>query len=304
MNKTKVHICYDVDGWCYHNRARAIQKHAPGTFDVTIGRSHEAIKAGRFDYDVVMQLCYGQCGRLRAAMTRAGSKAKLLAGYNAGWGYRLEYFSELQQHADWVVFNNHENWVKTGKPPNTACISNGVDRDVFNVRVPPKQRKPRVLWTGSEFHRQNGDVKGYDALLRPLAERLAADGIECDLFLVDSHGPERRTPEQMAKWYNTGTVYVVASEMEGTPNPALEAASCGCTIVSTRVGNMPELIAPHLNGLLVDRTLDDLYGGIVWAADHYLPLAGEMLKRIQYWGWHYRAAQYYALFRRVLGRMG
>ncbi len=28
---------------------------------------------------------------------------------------------------------------------------------------------------------------------------------------------------------------------EGTPNPALEAASAGCVVVSTRVGNMPPL---------------------------------------------------------------
>ena len=46
----------------------------------------------------------------------------------------------------------------------------------------------------------------------------------------------------MAAWYDTGTVYVVASQFEGTPNPALEAASAGCVVVSTPVGNMPELI--------------------------------------------------------------
>ncbi|MEO8601389.1 MAG: glycosyltransferase [bacterium] len=39
---------------------------------------------------------------------------------------------------------------------------------------------------------------------------------------------------------------------EGTPNPALEAAACGCTVVSTPVGTLPELIRDAANGYLVE----------------------------------------------------
>jgi glycosyltransferase involved in cell wall biosynthesis len=39
--------------------------------------------------------------------------------------------------------------------------------------------------------------------------------------------------------------------MDGTPNPALEAASCECAIVSNHVGNMPEFIKHGVNGLFV-----------------------------------------------------
>lgn len=299
MKPYRIHICYDVEGWCYHNRALALQKHAPEWLTLTIGPSHAALKTA-LDYDLVLQLCYGQIERLRKQRDRVESKATIVAGYNAGWGYRLEHFSYLQEHANHVLFNNAENWEKHGRPTGTSCISNGVDRDVFGVTTPPVERKPRVLWTGSQFHQQNGDVKGYESLLKPLAAWLKLDGIPADYWLVDSHGPERKTADEMAAWYNTGTVYVVASEMEGTPNPALEMASCGGVVCSTRVGNMPELIEHGVNGALVDRTLDDLYAGVVLCCERYQSMTRAMQGRVEFWDWKYRAARYYALFRRLI----
>jgi len=299
VTQYRVHICYDVEGWCYHNRALAIQKYATEGMVVTIGSSSIALRAP-LDYDLVLQLCYGQTERMRRHRDRTAPNTTLVAGYNTGWGYRLEHFSYLQEHADHVVFNNTENWEKHGRPGRTSCISNGVDRDIFRVTVPPSERAPRVLWTGSEFHKENHDVKGYAGLLGPLAERLRGAGIATDYWLVNSHGPERKTAGEMAAWYNTGTVYVVASEMEGTPNPALEMASCGGVVCSTRVGNMPELIEHGINGALVDRTLDDLYAGLVLCCERYQEMAKAMEGRIRFWDWQYRAARYYALFRRLI----
>jgi glycosyltransferase involved in cell wall biosynthesis len=55
----------------------------------------------------------------------------------------------------------------------------------------------------------------------------------------------------MRKWYNQGHVYIVASETDGTPNTALEAAACGRPIISNYVGNMPEFIKDGWNGFLI-----------------------------------------------------
>jgi glycosyltransferase involved in cell wall biosynthesis len=295
----RVHLCYDVEGWCYHHRLSAIERYAPDTFEVTIGPSLEATR-GPLEYDLVLQLCYGQTKRLRKQRDAVNPKCIIAAGFNAGWGYRGEYFSYLQEHADHVVFNNHENWEKHGRPTATSWISNGLDTDVFRITTPPEDRKPQVMWTGSKYHLQNGDVKGYAELLLPLAERLKLDGIDSDLWLVDSHGPARKTLCEMADWYNTGTVYVVASAMEGTPNPALEMAACGGVVCSTRVGNMPELIEHGINGVLVDRTLDDLHAGVKLCCERYQEMSRAMQDRIKFWGWQYRAPRYYSLFKRLI----
>jgi glycosyltransferase involved in cell wall biosynthesis len=142
-------------------------------------------------------------------------------------------------------------------------------------------------------------VKGYDDHVVPLAQRLEALGIPTSLHLVDARGPAVRSAHEMADWYNTGTVLVCASAAEGTPNPALEAAACGCTIVSTPVGSMPELIRSGENGYLVERRVDALLDGVRAAVADYRRLARRMQVDIQEWGWDRRSPDYFAVFRRL-----
>jgi len=66
-------------------------------------------------------------------------------------------------------------------------------------------RKPRLLWCGSEFHRK---IKGYDDILIRLRDRLKNHGLPLDLRLINSNGPIKYSRVQMARWYNTGTIYV------------------------------------------------------------------------------------------------
>jgi glycosyltransferase involved in cell wall biosynthesis len=108
----------------------------------------------------------------------------------------------------------------------------------------------------------------------------------------------------MLDWYNSGTVLVCASESEGTPNPALEAAACGCTIVTTRVGNMPELISDGVNGVFVERDLDSLERGVRCAIANYVPMATRLLADIQSWQWPRRAPAFFSVFQDMLARAG
>jgi glycosyltransferase involved in cell wall biosynthesis len=172
-----------------------------------------------------------------------------------------------------------------------------VDLEIFNVKVPPERRVPKVLWVGSENHRR---LKGYDQVMCPVRDALAAEGIDCELLLVDSYDPSKRTPAEMADWYNAGTVLVCASGSEGTPNPALEAAACGCTVVATPVGNMPQLIRNDRNGYLVDQDVGAILEGVKMASTKYLRLAGQMQEDIQAWSWAERAPRYFEVFRRTL----
>lgn len=139
--------------------------------------------------------------------------------------------------------------------------------------------------------------------LLPRARRLWKQGIQSDFRLVDSHGGPSRWPAgRMAAWYNTGTVVVCASRSEGTPNPCIEAAACGCVIVSTPVGNMPELVEHGVNGLLVSTTVDPLYRGVIDAIENYPVMAAAMQERIVGWGWDRRAVAYFELFGRLIAK--
>lgn len=326
---TELLILYDVDGWAYHFRAQALARHAPADFrvriasvDVLDGRpeDHAAIPdeaalwsrhhgqrlqpatvasavdriLGDTAPDVVFVLCHHQAKRVRRAVQDRNWPTKVVVSWNNGWPRRSADFQATLALADAVIVNNRDYWERAGRLPSTHPISNGVELDTFRLKTPLAERSPRVLWCGSQYHRH---IKGFDDLVVPVFERLQSAGIACEALLVDSRGPERRNRQEMADWYNTGTVFMCASESEGTPNTALEAAGCGCTVVTTRVGNMPELIIDGVNGLFAERNVASLEQGLKQAVADHVRLATHLHADIQSWDWQKRAAEYFRLFR-------
>jgi len=289
-------LLFDVRGWAYYNRCVALQKNAPSDFDVSIGSNYGQAFSQK-PHDMVLQLAYNYTKDLRNCLTRHDYRFPLVSSYNIGWGYSNHWLNPVIRDSDKVIINNREMWEKSGKHPKTHPISNGVDRDIFQLRKPIENRKPRILWIGSRFHRK---TKNYDRILVPLEKELKKRHISCDFKVVDSVGKNRMTPEQMTYWYNTGSIYVVASSFEGTPNPALEAASCGCTVVSTRVGNMPELIKDGVNGYLCDTSMKSILEGVLKAVENQKELANNMQETIKPWDWKIKTDEYYDFFRKTI----
>jgi len=286
----RVRIVYDTEGWAYYHRARILQEYAPSDIEITIVPHQKRFVSGSFD--VLFDMNYGHVAVVRGELSRRKSKAIFLVSFNNGWPQRRDYFNRVCANAHAVIINNLEFWQRAGSLTGTYHISNGVDRRTFMYRVPMKNRPLRVVWIGSDYHRK---LKGYDSLLVPLAARL--QGIaETDFRVVDPYG-KKHSQVELASWYNDSSVYVVASETEGTPNPALEAASCGCVLVTTRVGNMPELVRHGENGIFVERTLDSLVEGVKKALHQREELSEKMLESIASWDWKDRAEQFYRLFR-------
>lgn len=295
--KYRVRLLYDVHGWAYHRRCQALQKYAPEDFEVTIGgRYGQALREK--SYDLVLQLCYSCTGNVRNHCDKAGYRnIVVVTGINVGWKAGRGYLRPALKNGDWVVFNSKKAWVKAGRPKRTSYISNGVDREIYRPTIPIAQRKPCVLSIGSKFHRAN---KGFDDILRPLETQLKQHGIPSDFRCVNSHSPNRMSAEEMNAYYNTGTIYVVASRTEGTPNPALEAASAGCVLVATRVGNMPELIEHGVNGMLVERNVKAMPEAVLKCQKNYAEMASAMQAAIEPWHWKTRGEQYFDLFRRLI----
>ena len=83
-------------------------------------------------------------------------------------------------------------------------------------------------------------------------------------------------------------------------NPPLEAAAAGCVVVSTRVGNMPQLIVDGVNGETVDRNIDSIFDAVCRCRIRYHEMHVAMQERIADWDWRVSAEQYFALFRRLI----
>ncbi len=303
----RIKILWDAPGWAHWHRAKALQKYAPADFTVDDG-----FGGGRYTrdhYDLILILPMGSATRLCQHLQRIKHRDTVVVGaLNIGdpkratkWGTRM-----VNAGVKAIITNNAGCAEAIDIP--TIQINNGVDLDLWGVDVPIADREPRVIWTGSAWHTDKDadrDTKRYWSILKPLAERL---DVPCDFRRVESVGTvfsEAGLPvvraggymdqAELRAFYNSGTVYVCASESEGTPNPALEAGACGCTVVSTPVGNMPELITSGVNGELVDHTLDAVEAGVRRAR------SGEAMQdTIRAWSWELAAVRYFDLFRRLL----
>jgi glycosyltransferase involved in cell wall biosynthesis len=99
--------------------------------------------------------------------------------------------------------------------------------------------------------RANRDVLcilvGEGGMREPLARRVRELKLENHVSLVGEQ-PHERIP----LWMNAADMLVVPSLSEAGPDVAVEALACHTPVVGTRVGDMPNLIAPDENGLLVE----------------------------------------------------
>ena len=81
-------------------------------------------------------------------------------------------------------------------------------------------------------------VFGYRAYGYEKAKEMAANlGIQNDVIFV-GHLPQ----PDLVRLYNTADVYVRIAMYEGFGLPPLEAMACGCPVVTTNVGSLPEVV--------------------------------------------------------------
>ena len=128
----------------------------------------------------------------------------------------------------------------------TYYAPRGVDEKIF---YPTRDfiQKEEKDFTVAFVGKANSD-KGLNEIIIPACQEAGVKLLHNDRNYTNALGPH-----QMRDFYNKADAYIVASLMDGTPNPALEAAACGLPIVANHIGNMPEFIDNHKNGWLVER---------------------------------------------------
>lgn len=152
-------------------------------------------------------------------------------------------------------------------------IINGVNTQVFHPRaegnairtshgLPPQA--PLIVYVGRLI-----EAKGLRELVEAFA-RLRGAHPDARLVVI-GEGPFREAlqaqitalglqdaaqlmggqlPDQVAQWVSTASLLTLPSWTEGYPNVLVEALACGCPIVATTVGGIPEIVTPE-RGVLV-----------------------------------------------------
>ncbi len=167
----------------------------------------------------------------------------------------------------------HQIGVSTCK---TRVVHNGVNTETFNYLDKmfarrelslPEDRKI-ILSVGSLIRR-----KGHHELINAMVE--LSSNIDIDLYIVGGINPEgdystelkvlvaehglknvyfvdALSHEQLGQWYAAADLFCLATAGEGCPNVVLEAMACGCPVVVSAVGAVPDLIREEIDGLVVD----------------------------------------------------
>lgn len=151
-------------------------------------------------------------------------------------------------------------------------VVNGINTTVFHPQDPQAMRQALSVSASSKLVVYVGrliEAKGLRELLASFAA-LQSTFTDSHLVLIGEGGfkatllasvqeaglQDRVTltggllPAEVARWVNAADVLTLPSWTEGYPNVLVEALACGCPIVATDVGGIPEIVDAH-NGLLV-----------------------------------------------------
>lgn len=105
--------------------------------------------------------------------------------------------------------------------------------------------------------------------------------------------------EEISGYYNAADALVLASSREGMPNVVLEALACGCPVVATRVGGIPEVVSESDCGVLIDdRTPGAIACGLQTAMERHRD-RGAIRQYAKRFGWHETSRRQLELFREV-----
>lgn len=157
-----------------------------------------------------------------------------------------------------------------------------VDADLFACTRKMEERRFRAGFVG-----RFSEEKGVLAFAESLSTILPGTGAEAVIIgyghlapkvarIISDRGihhqvvcPGRVNNGDLPRYLNEIRVVVVPSASEGLPNIVLESMACGCVVLATPVGGIPDLIRDGVTGFLLDdRSPEAIAKGISQACTH------------------------------------
>ena len=307
LPRPRIVCVVDRPGWAHDRKADALARTLADSYELVKRYQAEISAPDLLAADAVLFFYWLQVERLpqlRDVLRRRRDRVVIgvCSHYELEGAWREPGLAILRELAQAVFVNNRLLFDELG-----PCLErplhytpNGVDTEFF--RPAPDAPRPaatlRVGWAGSLVN-QGSERRGVREILAPAVHAVA--GAELCLAVREERW---RTAAEMVDFYHSLDVYVCASRDEGTPNPCLEAAACGVPVVTTRVGNMPELIRDGENGFFIERDPVDLAAKLTRLRDEpQLRAAMGRTARatIAAWDWRLLAERYRPLFAQVTG---
>jgi len=304
--RKKILFVVDSPGWAHDHKTNNIIRCLGDSYDFR-KVYNDNLTAGDIDNaDLVLVYYWSQLNGLKIdniVEVLMRNKHKLLigicSGYEMGGSREAEGLKTIHNFASGVFINCmllHEAFSPRLNVP-VFYTPNGVDtKFFFPINCKLGSDKMRIGWAGSL--KNHGAKRGFVDFIIPAIKSM--DGVE---LFVAAREDKWRSYEEMRTFYRILDVYICASSEEGTPNPCLEAAACGVPLLTTRVGNMPELIKDGQNGFFIERNVEDIANKIKLLRDDIQlrkRLSSKILESIKQWDWSVQAENYRKMFKQML----
>jgi len=297
----------DRPGWAIESKARNLARDLADRYEVVVRFQHEVTEHDLESADLVMIFYWLQFLKMplsEAALARFAGR--LLIGICSHFelqGERRERGLATLNRLARCVFANNKLLQREFAPLIDVPVHytpNGVDTTFFRPAAVPRVRAAgelRIGWAGS-LTNQGAEHRGFPNVIEPAAA--AVPGVELATAIREQYWRNR---DEMLAFYRDIDVYVCASRTEGTPNPCLEAAACGVPVVTTPVGNMPELIVDGENGCFFDGTAHGLAEKLVLLRDSPAltsQWSARIRMSIEAWDWRHQSEHYAHMFDAML----
>lgn len=297
----------DRPGWAIESKARQIARHLAGRYEVIIRFQHEVSEQELASADLVLIFYWLELRKMPLSLdVLARFSERLLIGicshYELEGALREPGLAALNRLPCGVFANNkllqREFAPQIGVP--VLYTPNGVDTTFFRPGDAPRARSAgtlRVGWAGS-LGNQGAEHRGFPNVIQPAVA--AVPGVELATAIREERWRDR---DEMLAFYRDIDVYVCASRSEGTPNPCLEAAACGVAVVTTPVGNMPELIVEGENGCFYDGTPQGLSEKLLRLRNSpaiALQWGARLRAAVEAWDWRHQSENYARMFDSML----
>ena len=296
METIRIAAVIDCKNWAWDIKADALQKFSKPKYEITKlytrAEPHPTIDSLNNDYDLILVFAWGQ-----------GTNGR---GIYRGWDKvttpkalcKCSHFMARQASCiiapsfDAVIVNNTFLGDIFSRYKTYYC-PNGVDTEMFK----PNHIEHNDFLAGYVGHGKSTGAKGFSDIIRPNVPEDMLLGLD---RVTDSVQPH----EWMPNYYNNLDAFLVMSKWEGTPNPGLEAMACGVPCISTKVGNMVEIIKDGENGFLIEREAEPMMEKINFYKDNP-DIRKEHGKKVREviekdWDWRVKIKNYEDAFEGIL----
>ncbi|XWV26174.1 glycosyltransferases group 1 [Tupanvirus soda lake] len=242
-NNKNILLVIDVNGWCFDNISKIIKKYYDKRYNIYVEAcmdNPDYKKYKNIQFDMIIKFWYGYDKIDPFELYPESIKAVCVYDYihwninitkNRNTNIYKKFINNLKR-ADYILYScpaiknllieQHNELVKNKQ---MFAIFDGVDTNKFYFKNYNNNNKLVVGWVGNT----SNIYKNFKLLSNTLKNVEWIDFRVQDKNKMVSH-------DNMVHFYHDIDVVICFSDAEGTPNPILEASSCGRTWVSTNVG--------------------------------------------------------------------